>query len=234
MSIKFSKKQTSMLACCVTVYTVLYFCRLNISAALDAITVDLGISITTAGLLQTVFAVVYACGQMVNGMIVDHVNPFRYMVTGLCGSALCNLAMSFTHGFAPMVAVWTVNAVFQSMLWTPIVRVVAFYFKGDQERNTANAALSVTLIIGHFFAWAISGVMADRFGWRLSFRVPACIALVTALCAVSFLASELRDADWNGTSKKQKTTERASSGAVLTSVSFLLVLGTCILYGFIY
>ena len=222
-----------MLACCVIVYTVLYFCRLNISAALDAITVDLGISITTAGLLQTVFAVVYACGQMVNGMIVDHVNPFRYMVMGLCGSALCNLAMSFTQGFAAMVAVWTFNAVFQSMLWTPIVRVVAFYFRGDRERNTANAALSVTLIAGHFFAWAISGVMADWFGWRLSFRVPACIALFAALCAAGFLAAELRDDNWSGAAKKEKTSQRTSSMAVLSSVSFLLVLATCILYGFI-
>ena len=51
----FSKTQLRLLTVCVVLYTVLYFCRLNLSAVLDAITRDLNISIASAGLLQTVF-----------------------------------------------------------------------------------------------------------------------------------------------------------------------------------
>jgi len=228
----FSVRQKKLLTLCVAAYTVLYLCRLNLSAALDAITQDLGISLAAAGMLQTIFAVVYACGQVVNGSIVDHVNPFRYMITGLAGAAVCNLFMSFTVGYEMMIAAWACNAVFQSMLWTPIVRVVARVFVSERERNTANAALAVTLIAGHFFAWAISGVMAGRYGWRLSFRVPGVIALITSAVIYWLLRRESAAPEWNQNRRAAK--KKASGGAgVLSSVSFLLVLGTCILYGFI-
>lgn len=233
MSNQFSARQKKLLGICVLVYTVLYFCRLNLSAALDALTTDLGLSMARAGLLQTVFAVVYASGQMINGTIVDHVNPFRYMMLGLAGSALCNVAMSFATGFVGMIVIWTVNAIFQSMLWTPIVRVVARTFSGDQERNSANAALAVTLIAGHFFAWAISGFMADRFSWRLSFRAPGVIALATAAAVSLILLGEMRSGEWTGREKGSGAEKGASSMAVLTSISFLMVLATCVLYGFI-
>ena len=231
MSVRFSAKQIRLLSICVIVYTVLYFCRLNLSAALDAITLDLGISIASAGMLQTVFALVYACGQVFNGAMADRVNPFRYMMLGFLGSALCNLAMSFAQGYPMMIVIWTVNAVFQSMLWTPIVRVVALHFTGLQERNIANAALAVVLIIGHFFAWAISGVLADRFSWRLSFRVPALIALAT-LAVVVFFLPELKRSDWCCVQGRKEKTKGGSS-SVLLNASFLLVLGTCLVYGFI-
>lgn len=216
---------------CVSLYTVLYCCRLNMSAALDAITQEMGISIATGGMLQTVFALVYACGQIFNGSIADRVNPFRYMLLGLCGSALCNAAAGWASGFPMLLAAWTANAVFQSMLWTPIVRVVALNFKGLQERNVANAALACVLIVGHFMAWAISGYMADHFSWRFSFIVPAGIAAVSAAVSTRFLP-ELRQKDYG---KANRTGQKAGSAplSALLTPGFLLVLATCVVYGFI-
>ena len=230
----FSSEQKRVLSLCILVYTVLYFCRLNLSAALDAVTMDMGVSMAAAGLLQTVFAVVYACGQMVNGAIVDHVNPFRYMMLGLLGAAMCNLAMSYAGSLGAMLVIWTVNAVFQSMLWTPIVRIVARNFEGEKQRNDANAALSVTLIAGHFFAWAISGFMASYAGWRLSFRVPGMIALTTAVVIGALLFGDMRSGEWKQkTEKRLRTKGTNASASVLMSAGFLFVLATSILYGFI-
>ena len=230
--IRFTKTQLRLLTVCVVLYTVLYFCRLNLSAALDAITRDLNISIASAGLLQTVFALVYACGQIVNGAVADRVNPFRHMLLGLFGSSACNLIMSLSVGYPMMIVSWTANAVFQSMLWTPIVRVVALNFSGLRERNAANAALAFVLIVGHFFAWAISGVMAEHFSWRLSFAVPAAIAAITAVLSI-FVLPELREKNADAGKKAVRKAQGTSSSSVLTSVSFLLVLATCIVYGFV-
>ena len=226
----FSKTQLRLLTVCVVLYTVLYFCRLNLSAVLDAITRDQGISIAAAGMLQTVFALVYASGQIVNGAVADRVNPFRHMLLGLLGSAACNFAMGLSLGYPMMVVSWTANAVFQSMLWTPLVRVVAMHFTGLKERNAANAALAFVLIVGHFFAWAISGVMAENFSWRLAFVVPAVIAVVTAVLS-AFALPELREKNVNA--GKTCAGKAQGTSSVITSVSFLLVLGTCIVYGFV-
>lgn len=229
--IRFTKEQIRLLSVCVVMYTVLYFCRLNLSAALDAITRELGVSIAAGGMLQTVFALVYACGQIVNGSIADRVNPFRYMMLGLCGSALCNLAAGFAVGYPMLLMAWTANAVFQAMLWTPIMRIVAMHFSGLRERNAANAALAYVLIVGHFFAWAISGFMADHFSWRLSFLAPAGIALITAIACARFLP-ELRQESFAKASRAEESGRAAPMSTLLTP-SFLLVLGTCIVYGFI-
>jgi len=227
----FTKEQTRLLTLCVVLYTVLYTCRLNMSAALDAITQEMEISIATGGMLQTVFALVYACGQIFNGSIADRVNPFRYMMLGLCGSALCNLAAGLSVGYPMLLIAWTGNAVFQSMLWTPIVRVVAMKFSGLQERNLANAALAYVLIVGHFMAWAISGYMADHFSWRLSFVAPAGLVAITALISARFLP-ELRQQEYGGVKRNGEKGGAAPLPSLLTP-GFLLVLATCMVYGFI-
>lgn len=229
----FDRRRAGTLAFCVILYTVLYTCRLNLSAALHALAADQGLSLAAAGILPTAYAVVYACGQMVNGAIVDRVNPYRYMIAGLAGSALCNLAMSYAQGFAAMAVIWTVNAVFQSMLWTPIVRIVADTFTGKRERDVANAALALTLIAGHLLAWAISGFMAERFGWRLSFRAPALLAAVTACAAGVYARGELCGGHRAAQNAKAGEAECARPSSGLLSAGFLLVLGACVLYGFI-
>ena len=62
--------QKKLLTVCVLLYTAAYFCRLNLSAALDGIMRATALPITKAGFLQTVFALVYAAGQLVNGALV--------------------------------------------------------------------------------------------------------------------------------------------------------------------
>ena len=44
---------------------------------------EMSLSMARAGFLQTVFALVYATGQLVNGTVVDHVNPAKYMLVGI-------------------------------------------------------------------------------------------------------------------------------------------------------
>lgn len=228
----FSAKQKRVIAVCVALYTAAYFCRLNLSAALHSIALHSGVSLATAGLLQTVFAMVYACGQMVSGSIVDHVNPVRYILVGLTGVALSNLAMSAAPTFLAMIAAWTCNAAFQSMLWTPIVRIVGRYFTRREERDWASSMLSITLVAGHFGAWAISGFLSDFVNWRMSFAIPSLIAAVAVGFAAAMLRSEVRD-DWKSTAKKSSAAPPVSSFSVIASASFLLILATCVLYGFV-
>ena len=91
----FSAQQKRVLTMCVVMYTAAYVCRLNLSAALSSMLPALGLSMARGGMLQTLFAAIYAAGQFVNGSIVDRVNPAKYMLLGLAGSAACNLAMDY-------------------------------------------------------------------------------------------------------------------------------------------
>ena len=227
----FSAQQKRVLTMCVVMYTAAYVCRLNLSAALSSMLPALGLSMARGGMLQTLFAAIYAAGQFVNGSIVDRVNPAKYMLLGLAGSAACNLAMGACSIYGALLAVWSLNAVFQSMLWTPVMRLLALYFRDASTRERANEAVALMLIVGHFLAWAISGFVSAAAGWQLSFIVPGC----TALAAIAAMAKTCLTLDVH----KQERIIRAESSAqdpilrVLLATGFFLVIVTCVLYGFI-
>ena len=227
----FSAQQKRVLAMCVVMYTAAYICRLNLSAALSSMLPALGLSMARGGMLQTLFAAIYATGQFVNGSIVDRVNPARHMLIGLAGTAVCNLTMGACSTYGALLAVWSLNAVFQSMLWTPVMRLLALYFRDKPTRERANEAVALMLIVGHFIAWAISGFMSAAAGWRLSFVVPGCIAL--AAIAVMIKTCLTLDVKQQENIIRDKVSSQDPILRVLLATGFFLVIITCVLYGFI-
>ncbi|MBR4040382.1 MAG: MFS transporter [Clostridia bacterium] len=231
MKTAFSAQQKRVLTLCVILYTSAYVCRLNLSAALGSMMADLHLSMARGGMLQTMFAAIYAAGQFVNGAIVDRVNPARYMLLGLAGSAACNIAMGFGHSFAMLLAVWSLNAVFQSMMWTPVMRLLALYFLDAPVRERANETVALMLIAGHFIAWAISGFVSAASIWRYSFILPGMIsAAAIAVMARTALTLDVRRQE---THKKALVPTGEPIMRVLLATGFFLVLVTCVLYGFI-
>ena len=229
----FTSTQKRMLTICLSIYTSAYFCRLNLAAALESIASALSLSIPAAGFLQTVFALVYAMGQLVNGSMVDELNPARYVLVGIVGSAASNILMGASANYPMLIAACAMNAAFQSMLWTPIMRLIALYFRRSDERERVNVTLALTLVIGHFGAWAISGFMAKLVSWRFSFFAPAMLTLAVGLAS----ALAFRGLDVTGQEKQVRAEQAgkpaASTMAVFTGTGFFLVLVACVLYGFI-
>ena len=110
------------------------------------------------------------------------------------------------------------NAAFQSMMWTPIVRLIAIHVRDENLRVRAQGVLALTLVIGHFGAWAISGFMARLVSWRFSFFAPAALTLTVGL--ISSLA--LRGLDVGGRSE----TARGADGAPASSSAMAAFTGT--------
>ena len=157
------------------------------------------------------------------------------MLVGITGTAVCNLAMGFGRTYSALLVIWSLNSVFQSMMWTPIVRLIALHFHDDTLRIRAQGALAFTLVVGHFGAWLISGFLSAYVAWRYSFIVPAVIAAVVCLFSIRLFAR-------HDAIRVLPPQPRASSGAaqacvpalhVFAASGFLLVLFTCVLYGFI-
>ena len=199
MKIQFNRMQKAVLWGIVLAYTGAYLNRLNLSAALSSIASALSLTDARAGMLQSAFALVYAAGQLLNGAIVDRVNPVKHMLIGIVGFCCVNMLMSFAAGFEMLFVLCLFNGAFQSMLWTPIVRIMALYFEGKEARAKANIFISLTLVMGHLGAWAISGIMANAVGWNMSFRVPAVLGI-----AILFICRYLfRDVHMTAETKKE-------------------------------
>ena len=228
---RYTKRQVRLLVTLFLAYTAAYISRTNLSPALDAIQSDFGLTAAQVGLLPTFFAIPYALGQVVNGTLADHFRPRNFITIGLIGSALINVLFSIAPTYPLLILLWCLNGCFQSMIWTPIVRIMATEYQ-DSIRPRAMFAVSMTLIVGYLVAWAVSGFLTSAISWRWAFRASGTITGVFGV--VSFIL--LGDTQNVSAADKPKVAEPESRVSVLKLVFgtdlFLLLLG-CIFNGYV-
>ena len=200
---KFTKNQNRIFWGLFISYGIAYVGRLNLSAALNNLITDMSLTKAQGGMFQTLFAIVYAAGQLINGVIVDKVSARRYIFAGLLLSGLANLLLGISKAYPLMLTAWLINGAVQSMLWTPVVKIMATWFKGDR-REKASFGLSITLVCGNIAAWAISGFMAARFSWRYSFIIPGIIVGSCAFLAWFILRDKPEEGEDIGEDEVQK------------------------------
>ena len=227
---RFSPIQRSTLLLCFFAYASAYTGRLNLSAAIPGLRGGIAMSDAQAGLFQTVFALVYAAGQIVNGSLIDKINVRRSIAVGLIISAGCNALFGLTDSFPVMLILWGLNGAAQSMLWTPIVKLVADRFSG-QARDRASFVLSITIIFGHFIAWAISGTLAAILNWRYSFLIPAFIMTAAGV----FVFAALRREPVSGADAKAISAPPAPMplGKLISRTGLAALLLCCVCNGFV-
>ena len=143
--IEFTRRQWRIFIGCSLSYFSAYLARLNLSAALGSLMAEMRLTGAQGGFLQTVFAFVYALGQFVNGAIVDRVSARRYILLGLILTGLFNLLFGLATEYWMLVLLWALNGAAQSMLWTPLVKLMAAWFRG-RRRSQVSFGITVMLI----------------------------------------------------------------------------------------
>ena len=226
---RYTKNELYLLIACFAAYTSAYISRCNLSPSLNAIAETFGISAAQAGLIPTCFAIPYAAGQIVSGLLADRYPAPRLMLIGLLGSSLVNVAFSVSTSFPLLVALWFVNGLLQSMIWTPIMRIIVSQFR-ENVRDHAAFFMSLTLIFGYLLAWALSGLLTSLLSWRVAFLVSG---LVTAGIAVpSVLVIRNTSADIQAQNKEQPQ-ERAPVWKLLLGTNLVLLLICCVANGYV-
>lgn len=122
------KWQTRIFIACFIAYTAAYICRVNLSIAIPGIQSEFGFSNASIGLISTSFFWVYALGQLINGFVGDMVSSRTFIFVGLTASALINIAFGLSSVLWMMVLLWSVNGIFQSMLWAPMIKTLSNWF----------------------------------------------------------------------------------------------------------
>ena len=223
----FSSFQKKTLAACFVIYFCTYIGRLNMSATLNNIISEMNIENTLGGMLQTLFAVSYAAGQLVFGMLADRFEPKKLIFTGLAGSAACNLIFSLSKSFYLCMVIWTVNGIFQAMIWTPIVLAMAYVFD-EKKRKSASLVMSFTLAAGHLAAWGLAMGLARILTWRWSYAIPAAILLATGIFDLITMPKVEKRASGKG-----KFAGGMGSMKALWGTGLIFVLLCCVTNGFV-
>ena len=151
------------------------------------------------------------------------------MAIGLIGSAAANFGFGLAHSHALLVALWTLNGAAQSMLWTPIIRVIAIHFEG-KRRARAAFVISLTVSVGHLLSWMLAEWFVGRALWRWAFITPA---ILLALAAVAWrLLTDWRDFEPHA-AQKAGATGRMAIAPLLLTTGLWAMLVCCVTLGFV-
>src|SRR5258706_8280330 len=89
-------------------YTSFYMCRYNFSIANKAISDEFGFSRAQMGTIITTALFAYACGQIINGLLTDHIGGKKAMLIGAAGPAVMKMlfgAASFARPVGLLFAI---------------------------------------------------------------------------------------------------------------------------------
>lgn len=176
--IQSEKMQSMLFWLCWIVYFSTYLGRLNYSASLTEIIRAEGFDKGAAGLIGTAFFFSYGFGQLISGILGDKLKPHKMILVGVLGSGICNVAMGLSTNIWQMVAVWCMNGLLQSLIWSPIIKLFSDWIpKSRQKTFCININSSVP--IGTFAAYGITAFIVWKFHWRTVFFFSSlCLAAI--------------------------------------------------------
>ena len=136
--------------------------------------------------LFAVFAASVLAVRLVSGRIADRRGPFSVAVPGIAlgavGLAIAAMAPSAPIGYLAMVVIGM-----GSGASFPAITSIVTSRAPAAERGVAVASLLMFNDLGQALAGPLSGKVADNFGWRWVFGVPALVGILGTF-AISVLA----------------------------------------------
>lgn len=179
---KKSRKSELQLLCCL-VYFISYVTRIDYAAVLAELVNDLNITKQVASIAVTGSFITYGVGQVISGILGDKIRPTRLILIGLVCTSLINVSMPLLPGITAMTVIWCFNGFFQSMLWPPLVRLMAQNMTPD-EYSSSVVSVSAACSVATIAVYLLAPIAISVSGWRLVFLIAGGFGL--AISAVWF------------------------------------------------
>lgn len=216
------KKSNFLIFLCWASYTAAYVARLNYNASMVEILSQLGTTKQAAGTVSSFFFFAYGAGQLVNGLLCKKYNT-RYSVTvSLAASCIINLAMTFCHETDSMKYLWFFNGVFQSILWSSLIKTLSDNL-ADSKLSKAVMVMSTTVASGTFTAYGLAALFSYlKLDWTMIFYVAA--VLVGAVAVLWFIGmSSVKKETSEAIGKAESKGRLSLSPAFIMAVAVILI-----------
>lgn len=182
------KKSKLIIIAMWVLYCTSYFIRTCYAATIAPLAEEGIYSKGQIGLIGTAFFVCYGVGQLISGLIGDKINPFFMVFFGSVLGAVCCFLMPVAGSLGMLIGVWAVNGFFQSMLWSPILRIFSETIdKSLSEKAILNIALS--LPVGTVTAYLMSSLIIKYYNWKYVFIFGGAVVIIAVLFAGAALSA---------------------------------------------
>ena len=196
---------------CAAVYYSGYVTRVNLAAVLVAVETNGFSSQETAAFALSLMALFYGIGQLVSGWLGDRLDPRNVVFSGLVLTSVCNVAAG--NGFA------------QSLLWPPLVRIMATHMDRRSYDRTC-AEVNIGALAGTMSVYLVSPLLITLAGIRSVFFVSAS---VSALLSVVWMirAPRMRP----GAGREENVIVRDGFAGIRKYVLLGMIVCTALLFG---
>lgn len=163
-------------------YCASYFIRTCYAATIAPLAEEGIYSKGEIGLIGTAFFICYGVGQLISGLIGDKINPFFMVMFGSMLGAVCCFLMPAAGSLGVLIGVWAANGLFQSMLWSPILRV---FSETIDESLSKKAILNIALSlpVGTVLAYLMSSMIIKYLNWKYVFIFEGSVVVIAVLFA---------------------------------------------------
>ena len=176
-----NKKSNFLIFLCWAAYTAAYVARLNYNASMVEILSQMGTTKEAAGTVSSFFFFAYGAGQLVNGLLSKKYNTRYSVAVALAVSAAINLGITCCNGIASMKYLWLLNGVFQSILWSSLIKTLSDNL-ADNKLSKAVMVMSTTVASGTFVAYGLAALFSYLgLDWTTIFYVASVLVGVVAV-----------------------------------------------------
>lgn len=226
-----NKKSNFLIFLCWAAYTSAYVARLNYNASMVEILSQLGTTKEAAGTVSSFFFFAYGAGQLVNGLLSKRYNTKISVTTALVASCIINLSMTFCSGIEVMKYLWFLNGVFQSILWSSLIKTLSDNLD-DSKLSRAVMVMSTTVASGTFTAYGLAALFsALNMKWTSVFYVAS--AVVGIVAVVWFLGMSSIQRNKNEVSEAETREKKKLSLTPAFVFSIVVILISAVANGFI-
>lgn len=168
---------------CIGTYLVSYFFRNMLSVFAPEILEEGVFGKTEIAFFSSLYMIVYAAGQLVNGIVGDYVKSKYMAPTGLIIGGIGLLLFSILDNYYLMAFSFAILGFGLSMLRGPLVKLITENTRKRQS-NLCCTLFSVASFLGPF----IASVFAFFFKWRFAFLLAAVISFAFAIGSFFFIS----------------------------------------------
>ncbi|MBQ9773820.1 MAG: MFS transporter [Clostridia bacterium] len=185
---------------CSISYFAVYIAR-NLLSAVTPQMLEAGYSDAYIGSVSALYFVFYAIGQLINGIIGDHIHAKWMICVGLLGAGITNFIFSRITAYPESaMIVYALTGFFLSMIYGPMTKVVS---ENTEPIHATRCSLGYTF--ASFFGSPSAGILASLLAWQNVFAVGSTIlATMSVLGFFFFTHFEKRGIVQYGQYKPQK------------------------------
>lgn len=159
-----------------------------VTGVLPAVSAEMGVSVTTAGQLSTIFALSYAVGAPLLASLTGRWERRSLLVVALLLAALGNALAAVATTFPLLMASRVISAL-GAAVFTPAATVVATGFHPPEHRGRAVAIVFGGLTFALVLGVPAGSILGASIGFHGVFALVAAAAVVAAIAVRLFLPS---------------------------------------------